>query len=95
MEAMMDVYLEDLAGFSAEDVEFVCRQLALRGSAFPPSAGEIFAECRKVVEGRQPRETQFDRKWREALQFVGRAEKPKEIEVADTAKLIKFRRMGE
>jgi hypothetical protein len=56
---MTAAYLETLSKFSSETVSAACRAMRERSSPFPPSSGEVYAECERIAN-RQAE----DRRWR-------------------------------
>lgn len=54
-------YLDVLSIYSDADVEAACRAMMRRASAFPPSAGELRAECERVVMATRPAPFSSDR----------------------------------
>lgn len=50
----MTTYLDVLSIYSDADVEAACRAMMRRASAFPPSAGELRAECERVAVSKLP-----------------------------------------
>lgn len=48
--AMTAAYLEALRGFSSPAVSAACDAIRAKGSAFPPSADELFVECQKRAD---------------------------------------------
>lgn len=73
--AMAAAYLETLQTFSSETVSAACEAFKRKGSAFPPSADELFVECEKLSKTRK---TTFDVAWERALAFrsEGRSDAP-------------------
>lgn len=53
--AMTAAYLETLRGFSSPVVSAACDAIRSKGSAFPPSADELFLECQKRRDAEQAR----------------------------------------
>lgn len=65
---MLAGYLETLSSISPQALSAACDAIRRRGERFPPSAGEIYAECENLASG----STAFDDRWQKALKFVGR-----------------------
>lgn len=71
----MAAYLETLRDFSPPVVSAACDAYRKKGSAFPPSADELFVECERLSKVGK---TTFDIKWERALAFrsEGRTDAP-------------------
>lgn len=54
--AMTAAYVETLRSFSSRAVSAACDEFRGKGSAFPPSADELFAECEKVRKAEEARQ---------------------------------------
>lgn len=70
MQAMLASYLETLSDFSSREVSNACDRIRKRGNAFPPSAGEVYAECEKS----QP-DTSFSERWERLIDETPRLAK--------------------